>query len=222
LIRQAALTKRLGEGQTKLGQQQKLYEEVKADRNDYSKQLVLAHAEIAEMKRVFKDASRRVEALKEDIMAKDQALVKHHFEHHRVDTEKEALRVEVGRVQKQIQACEHIVSNQEVETRKLTAIASEAEAEFSRQRKELDAVRAERTLSKTFGGSCQIPLAAFATVDQGGMRLRAMVATPDGTRIAHAEVNGAAHDPEALGHQIAAALHAQDATAILAACRVDD
>lgn len=84
------------------------------------------------------------------------------------------------------------------------------------------AVRAERTLSKTFGGSCQIPLAAFATVDQGGMRLRAMVATPDGTRIAHAEVNGAANDPEALGHQIAAALHAQDATAILAACRVDD
>ena len=142
----AALTKRLGEGQTKLGQQQKLYEEVKADRNDYSKQLVLAHAEIAEMKRVFKDASRRVEALKEDIMAKDQALVKHHFDHHRVDTEKEALRLEVARVQKQIQACEHIVSNQEVETRKLTAIASEAEAEFSRQRKELDAVRAERTL----------------------------------------------------------------------------
>ena len=79
-------------------------------------------------------------------MAKDQALVKHHFDHHRVDTEKEALRLEVARVQKQIQACEHIVSNQEVETRKLTAIASEAEAEFSRQRKELDAVRAERTL----------------------------------------------------------------------------
>ena len=142
----AALGTRLGEGQAKLGQQQRLYDEVKADRNEYSKQLVVAHAEIAEMKRVFKDASRRVEALKEDIMAKDQSLVKHHFDHHRVDTEKEALRVEVARVQKQIQACEHIVANQEVETRKLTTIATEAEAEFARQRKELDAVRAERTL----------------------------------------------------------------------------
>ncbi len=83
------------------------------------------------------------------------------------------------------------------------------------------AVRAERTLSKTFGGSCQIPLAAFATVDNGQMRLRAMVATPDGTRIASAEVNGAASEPENLGQQVALALHQQDATAILAACQVD-
>ncbi len=83
------------------------------------------------------------------------------------------------------------------------------------------AVRAERTLSKTFGGSCQIPLAAFATVDQGMMRLRAMVATPDGKRIASAEVNGAASEPEILGQQVALALHQQDATAILAACQVD-
>src|SRR5687768_15497903 len=42
------------------------------------------------------------------------------------------------------------------------------------------AVSAERKVSKIFGGSCQIPLAAFATVDGEQMRLRAMVATPDG------------------------------------------
>jgi hydroxymethylbilane synthase len=53
------------------------------------------------------------------------------------------------------------------------------------------------------------------------MRLRAMVATPDGKRIAHAEVNGDASSPEALGHEIARALEAQDASAILAACKVE-
>jgi hydroxymethylbilane synthase len=83
------------------------------------------------------------------------------------------------------------------------------------------AVRAERTLSKSFGGSCQIPLAAFATIDNGTMHLRAMVATPDGKRIARAEISGPAQDPEALGRQIALALEAQDAIAILAACQVD-
>lgn len=83
------------------------------------------------------------------------------------------------------------------------------------------AVRAERTLSRNFGGSCQIPLAAFATVDQHGMRLRAMVATPDGKRMVQAEVHGAAQDPEALGHEIADALRAQDAAAILAVCQLD-
>lgn len=84
------------------------------------------------------------------------------------------------------------------------------------------AVSAERAVSKTFGGSCQIPLAAFAAIEGGNMRLRAMVATPDGKRIARADAQGAADAPEQLGQQIAAALQAQDATAILAACASAD
>ena len=83
------------------------------------------------------------------------------------------------------------------------------------------AVRAERTLSRSFGGSCQIPLAAYATVDKESMRLRAMVATPDGQRIARAEISGNAGSPETLGLEIARALEAQDANAILAACRTE-
>ncbi len=84
------------------------------------------------------------------------------------------------------------------------------------------AVRAERTLSLTFGGSCQIPLAAFATVDGDSMHLRAMVATPDGKRIARADINGEATAPEALGRQIASLLELQDARSILAECKTDD
>jgi hydroxymethylbilane synthase len=83
------------------------------------------------------------------------------------------------------------------------------------------AVTAERTVSRTFGASCQIPLAAFATVDSGTMRLRAMVATPDGQRIASAEASGPADAPEALGRNVADALNLQDAAAILAACKAD-
>jgi hydroxymethylbilane synthase len=80
------------------------------------------------------------------------------------------------------------------------------------------AVTAERKVSKIFGGSCQIPLAAFATIEDGVMRLRAMVATPDGKRMAGADVSGRADAPEALGQQAADALVLQDAGAILAAC----
>jgi hydroxymethylbilane synthase len=83
------------------------------------------------------------------------------------------------------------------------------------------AVAAERMVSKTFGGSCQIPLAAFATVEGDAMHIRALVATPDGKRMATAEASGATDAPEALGRQVAQALQAQDATAILAACRTD-
>ena len=81
------------------------------------------------------------------------------------------------------------------------------------------AVTAERTVSKAFGGSCQIPLAAFATIDAGQMLLRAMVATPDGKRVASAEARGPADAPEQLGRQVADLLQLQDAHAILAACK---
>jgi hydroxymethylbilane synthase len=80
------------------------------------------------------------------------------------------------------------------------------------------AVIAERTLSRSFSGSCQIPLAAYATISGDTMRLRAMVATPDGLRVAQAEASGPADAPEELGKVIADALRAQGADAILAAC----
>jgi hydroxymethylbilane synthase len=84
------------------------------------------------------------------------------------------------------------------------------------------AVAAERTISRVFGGSCQIPLAAFATVEGASMRVRAMVATPDGKRIAQGETVGPAGSSEALGAQLAESLKAQGADAILAACKAMD
>jgi hydroxymethylbilane synthase len=48
-----------------------------------------------------------------------------------------------------------------------------------------------------------------------------MVATPDGQRIAKATVQGTADAPEALGIQVARELEAQDASAILAACKAE-
>lgn len=80
------------------------------------------------------------------------------------------------------------------------------------------AVTAERAVSRTFGGSCQIPLAAYATVDGDAMQLRAMVASPDGARIATAEATGVAAAPEALGRQVTETLNAQGAATILADC----
>jgi hydroxymethylbilane synthase len=51
------------------------------------------------------------------------------------------------------------------------------------------------------------------------MRLRAMVATPDGSQSASAQLSGPADAPERLGEQVSALLEQQDASAILAACR---
>lgn len=80
-----------------------------------------------------------------------------------------------------------------------------------------DCVRAERAVSRALGGNCAIPLAAHAVLAHGMLSLRALVASPDGKRIAHAECEGAAADPEALGARAAALLRERGAAEILAA-----
>lgn len=78
-------------------------------------------------------------------------------------------------------------------------------------------VRAERAVSLALGGSCTIPLGAYAEISGTRLRLRALVAAPDGTRLAQADCEGAADDPEALGAQAARVLRERGADAILAA-----
>ncbi len=78
-------------------------------------------------------------------------------------------------------------------------------------------VRAERAVSLALGGSCTIPLGAYAQMTGERLRLRALVAAPDGKRMAHADCTGAAAAPEALGAQAARQLRAQGAEEILAA-----
>jgi hydroxymethylbilane synthase len=78
-------------------------------------------------------------------------------------------------------------------------------------------VRAERTVSLALGGSCTVPLGAFAQAEGDRLRLRALVASPDGARLARAECAGEASRPEALGEEAARLLRAQGAAEILAA-----
>jgi hydroxymethylbilane synthase len=79
-------------------------------------------------------------------------------------------------------------------------------------------VLAERAMSRTLNGSCQVPLGGFAEMlDENKLRMRGFVASPDGQRMLRAEAIGDPADPESLGKQIADALLAQGANEILAA-----
>jgi hydroxymethylbilane synthase len=78
-------------------------------------------------------------------------------------------------------------------------------------------VHAERTVSRALGGSCTIPLGAFAEASNGLLKLRALVASRDGRRIARAECDGPAADPRGLGERAARILREQGAVEILAA-----
>eukprot|EP00002_Diphylleia_rotans_P000333 TRINITY_DN10172_c0_g3_i1.p1 TRINITY_DN10172_c0_g3~~TRINITY_DN10172_c0_g3_i1.p1 ORF type:complete len:860 (+),score=260.50 TRINITY_DN10172_c0_g3_i1:63-2642(+) len=143
------LQKKIAEGETKLKQQQNLYEAVRSDRNLYSKNLIESQEEIAEMKRKFKIMNHQIEQLKEEISSKDAALVKEHFDHMKVEKEKENLKNELGRVKEQIEEAEQAISQQKAEIQKLNHIINEADAERIRQKKEYEMVINERDILGT-------------------------------------------------------------------------
>jgi hydroxymethylbilane synthase len=69
-----------------------------------------------------------------------------------------------------------------------------------------DAVAAERAFLQALGGGCSVPAGAFATIEGAQIRLVAMIAAPDGSRVLRAEESGARSDARALGAEIAARL----------------
>ena len=83
------------------------------------------------------------------------------------------------------------------------------------------AVRAERALLAALGGGCQTPIAALGQPYDSGLRLWALVASPDGTQIARADATGRLNEPGALGGDVAKLLVRRGAGAILEAIPPD-
>jgi hydroxymethylbilane synthase len=75
-------------------------------------------------------------------------------------------------------------------------------------------VRAERAVSRALGGSCTLPLAAYAEV-HSAIRLRALVASADGRRVLRCDLQGEVADPQGLGERAAADLRRQGADSVL-------
>jgi len=79
------------------------------------------------------------------------------------------------------------------------------------------AVSAERAVSRTLAGSCNVPLAAYAEVSGTTMRLRAFVGAPDGSRAVRDALEGPAADGELHGITLANRMRDAGAAEILSA-----
>lgn len=72
-------------------------------------------------------------------------------------------------------------------------------------------VSAERLISKSLGGSCQVPIAGYATLQGDQMRLRALVASTDGQEVLSFESKGAVNDWEDVANSVIEQLKAAGA-----------
>jgi len=64
-------------------------------------------------------------------------------------------------------------------------------------------VTAERAMNRTLEGGCQVPIAGFAELKDGVLRLRGLVGRPDGSKIIRSEASGQTADAEQIGQGLA-------------------
>lgn len=77
------------------------------------------------------------------------------------------------------------------------------------------AVEAERAVLHALNAGCQLPVGALGLAYGGGLRLRALVASPDGRQLVRADATGDVNNPEALGFEVARKLRDRGADRIL-------
>jgi hydroxymethylbilane synthase len=74
---------------------------------------------------------------------------------------------------------------------------------------------AERAFAARLGGSCQSPIAAYATLQQDRLTLDGLVAEPDGSRLLRDSITGSGADARSLGERLAGRVLASGADALL-------
>jgi hydroxymethylbilane synthase len=77
------------------------------------------------------------------------------------------------------------------------------------------AMDAERAFAGRLGGSCQSPIAAYATLDGNRLTLDGLVAEPDGSRLLRDSITGGAEEPRSLGEELADRVLAAGAATLL-------
>ncbi len=76
-------------------------------------------------------------------------------------------------------------------------------------------IAAERALNEALQGGCQVPIAGYSEISHGVILLRALVGSPDGTRLVQGVVSGKPEDAEELGRVLAEDLLSRGAKQIL-------
>lgn len=137
------------EREAKYKQQQNLYEQVRSDRNLYSKNLIESQDEVAELRRKFKIAAHQIQQLKDEIDQKDLALT---AKEHQMGTDKKAAdkdKAELGHCKAKLHTLEENQKTTENEKLQYKYMLAETEKQNEASRKEYLNVVNERDILGT-------------------------------------------------------------------------
>ena len=134
------------DSETKLKQQQSLFEQVLNERNLYSKNLLELHGEIQEMRRKFKIMNHSITQLKEEIQLKEKDLVQHNIQKSKMEQEKKKYLLRKQKFATMTDAYTRKISSLSNEINKLNEIINEADSEKAKQRRDYENVMNERDI----------------------------------------------------------------------------
>merc|ERR1712054_380778 len=93
--------------------------------------------------------NHQIEQLKEEIAAKDRALVKESFDHQKVEKQCEQMRNETSRMRRLLETNDDVIHKQDAEIQRLATMIRRMDDEALTQRKEYDQVINERVILGT-------------------------------------------------------------------------
>eukprot|EP00405_Crypthecodinium_cohnii_P044365 CAMPEP_0206578886 /NCGR_PEP_ID=MMETSP0325_2-20121206/32226_1 /ASSEMBLY_ACC=CAM_ASM_000347 /TAXON_ID=2866 /ORGANISM="Crypthecodinium cohnii, Strain Seligo" /LENGTH=839 /DNA_ID=CAMNT_0054084603 /DNA_START=13 /DNA_END=2529 /DNA_ORIENTATION=+ len=143
------LKKNYSDVKAKLAAQKQLYENVRTERNFFSKSLVESQDEIAEMKTKFKIMYHQIEQLKEEIKEKEELLKTLHFDLSKGQKSSESIKDQMEKAKKKQQQLNGQKGTQNVEMEKLRVRIAEAKRERAEQKTQYEELIAERDVLGT-------------------------------------------------------------------------
>eukprot|EP00742_Colponemidia_sp_Colp-10_P012644 GILJ01014228.1.p1 GENE.GILJ01014228.1~~GILJ01014228.1.p1 ORF type:complete len:572 (+),score=136.12 GILJ01014228.1:261-1976(+) len=149
LMRIDDIQKQIEDAEKRLSEQQHLYEQVRSDRNLYSKRLIESQDQISELKQKFKIMDHQIDQLKEELAMKEK---KYFEEQARQKTENEKLlkiQKTCNEYKANLAACETRTSTLEQEIKQMTKVINQCDSELSGQQQQFLTVTNERDILGT-------------------------------------------------------------------------
>jgi len=140
----ADLQKELREAETEIKRIEKAYDAIRADRNTQSKFLVDAQSKIADIQHACAMKTSKIDALQEEIRAKESIIASERFEHRKLDREHEALTRHGDKLHSTLRETQDALKNATDETKTLQTSVLSLRDHCAAHRKQIDDVNRDR------------------------------------------------------------------------------
>ena len=140
----ADLQKELREAETEIKRVEKAYDAIRAERNTQSKFLVESQSKIADIQHACAMKTSKIDALQEEIRAKESIIASERFEHRKLDREHEALTRHGDRLHSTLRETQDALKNANDETKTLQTSVSSLRDHCAAHRKQIDDVNRDR------------------------------------------------------------------------------